>query len=453
MKGPVLASILAILGIVYTNGSANTQSLQKLILEARDKVTPALVNVQPITDVFSSGERRSATGVGSGFIFDAKGHVVTNYHVAGKAKRLIITLSNKQRVPAVVVGEDPLTDIAVLKLLLDKEQVLPLQVVLGDSDELSVGEYVIALGSPLALQRSLSLGVVSSKDRYLSDAFKLPTGEKTGSFNTWIQTDAAINPGNSGGPLLNLRGEVVGVNARGAFGASSIGFAIPINIVKEVASGLIKDGHVARSWIGLTFQPREELAQYIEQESVLGVVIRSVDPDSPAERVGIRAGDMLVQYRGEPTSAQFTEELPEIYKRIADTPIGLSVDVAVTRENETLDFTVITEELGQSSADEMEFESWGFTARGITRELARTFNFPDHQGVIVAGVRPNGVAFQAQLFPGDRIVAVENKSVESIKTLQMFYELFDKRKEDSVLLTVMRRHSRRWVLIEAHYAD
>ena len=201
-------------------------SLQELIFEARDRVSPALVNVQPVTDVYSSGERRNSTGVGSGFVFDRRGHVITNYHVAGKAKRLIITLSNKQRVPGMLVGGDPLTDIAVLKLELTEGQALPGPVELGDSDALVVGEYVMALGSPLALQRSLSFGVVSSKDRYLSDSFKLPTGEKTGSFNTWIQTDAAINPGNSGGPLVDLSGAVVGVNARGAFGASSIGFAI-----------------------------------------------------------------------------------------------------------------------------------------------------------------------------------------------------------------------------------
>ena len=291
-------------------------SLQELIFEARDKVSPALVNVQPVTDVYSSGERRSSTGVGSGFVFDREGHVITNYHVAGKAKRLIITLSNKQRVPGTLVGGDPLTDIAVLKLELAEGQTLPEPVELGDSDALVVGEYVMALGSPLALQRSLSFGVVSSKDRYLSDSFKLPTGEKTGSFNTWIQTDAAINPGNSGGPLVDLSGAVVGVNARGAFGASSIGFAIPINIVKEVAAELIDSGRVLRSWLGLTFQPREELIQYFEAESVPGVVIRSVEPDSPAERAGVRAGDMMLSYRGERISARFTEELPGIYKKL-----------------------------------------------------------------------------------------------------------------------------------------
>ncbi|MFQ5791607.1 MAG: S1C family serine protease, partial [Acidobacteriota bacterium] len=319
-------SFLSLAGLAVAGPS---QDLQSRVLSARDRVAPALVNVQPITDVYSSGERRSATAIGSGFIFDEQGHVITNYHVAGKARRLIITLSNKQRVPGVLVGEDPLTDIAVLKLDLDPDQELPEPAVLGDSDRLEVGEYVMALGSPLALQRSLSFGVVSSKDRYLPDNFKLPSGEKTGSFNTWIQTDAAINPGNSGGPLVNLRGEVVGVNARGAFGASSIGFAIPINIVRDVAAELIANGRVSRSWLGLDFQPQEELVQYFETGHQTGVIIRSVEPDSPAERAGIRAGDVLLAYRGQDLSARFHEELPTIYKLIADTPVGEEVELTL----------------------------------------------------------------------------------------------------------------------------
>jgi len=164
--------------------STSAEELQQRVFAARDLVAPALVNVQPITDVYSSGERRSSTAIGSGFIFDDRGHIVTNYHVAGKAKRLIITLSDRQRVPGVLVGEDPLTDIAVLKVDVGTDFKLPDPVGLGDSDELQVGQYVMALGSPLALQRSLSFGVVSSKDRYLPDDFKLPTGERTGSFNT-----------------------------------------------------------------------------------------------------------------------------------------------------------------------------------------------------------------------------------------------------------------------------
>jgi serine protease Do len=433
--------------------AANEDTLQQKIFAARDRVAPALVNVQPIMDVYSSGERRSSTAIGSGFIFDGDGHVITNYHVAGKAKRLIITLSTKQRVPGVVVGGDPMTDIAVLKLELAPDQPLPGPVTLGDSDALDVGEYVMALGSPLALQRSLSFGVVSSKDRFLSDKFKLPTGEKTGSFNTWIQTDAAINPGNSGGPLVNLRGDVVGVNSRGAFGASSIGFAIPINIVKEVAAELIEFGRVRRSWLGLEFQPREELAQYFEAEPEPGVLIRSVEPDSPAARAGIQAGDMLTDYRGQELSVQFHEQLPSIHKLIADTPVGEEVELLIYRQSQPLRITLTTEERSEASSEEMECEEWGFTARGITREYALEANLPDQRGVIVVGVKPNGAGFRAQLFPGDRVVSIEEEEVGGLDGLREIYQRLDDQRKEKVLLTVMRRHSRRLVLIEANYAQ
>jgi serine protease Do len=438
----------ALLGVSLTLVSGAQSNLQEKILSARDRVSPALVNVQPIVDVYSSGERRSSTGVGSGFLFDDRGHIITNYHVAANAKRLIITLSNRQRVSGSLVGEDPLTDIAVLKLELPAGESLPPAVTLGDSDELEVGEYVMALGSPLALQRSLSFGVVSSKDRFLSDEFKLPTGEKTGSFNTWIQTDAAINPGNSGGPLVNLKGEVVGVNARGAFGASSIGFAIPINIVNQVARELIEHGKISRSWLGLTFQPLEELAQYFEAERVEGAVIRSVDPGSPADRAGVRAGDRLLSYHGERVTAQFTEELPGIYKKIADTPVGENVSLVIARGDDELTLGAVTEEQGESSADEMDCASWGFTARGITREIALEFSLPDELGAFVAGVKPNGPGFQARLFSGDRIVEVDGVEVKNLESLRAVYLEREKTNAEEVLLTVMRRHSRRWVLIE-----
>jgi serine protease Do len=445
----VILSLLV--GPAWATQAAVTEELQALVFAAREKVAPAVVNVQPIKDVFSSGERRSSTAVGSGFIFDEEGHVITNYHVAGKAKRLIITLSTKQRVPGEVVGGDPLTDIAVLKLDLGEDQTVPEPVKLGDSVALEVGEYVMALGSPLALQRSLSFGVVSSKDRFLSDNFKLPTGEKTGSFNTWIQTDAAINPGNSGGPLVNLSGEVVGVNARGAFGASSIGFAIPANIAKEVAAELISHGRVRRSWLGLEFQPREELAQYFEAEPEPGVVIRSVEPDSPAAKVGIQAGDMLMGYRGETLSVQFHEELPSIYKMIADTPVGEEVELQISRNDDSLRFTLTTEERSEATSDEIECESWGFTAKGITREFALEFNLPDVKGVLVVGVKPNGPGFRAQMFPGDRVVAIEDEEVAGLDSLREIYERLDEAATEKVLLTVMRRHSRRLILIEATY--
>ena len=448
-------AFVVFLAAVATAGAetkVKVNELQKLILSARDRVAPAVVNIQPITEVFSSGEKQRSTAIGSGFMFDREGHVITNYHVAGKAKQLIMTLSNKQRVPGDLIGGDPLTDIAVLKFDAAKLKPSPEPVSLGDSDRLEVGEYVIALGSPLALQRSLSFGVVSSKDRYLPDDFKLPTGERTGSFNTWIQTDAAINPGNSGGPLVNLRGEVVGVNSRGAFGASSIGFAIPINIVKEVVRDLIEHGRVRRSWLGLDFQPRESLAHYFEGEPAPGVLIRNVEPDSPAARAGVRPGDVLLEYNGRKVAAQFHEELPALYKLIADTAVGTPVAVVLSRHDAPLALTLMTEEDSESTPDEIACERWGFTASGITREFAMESNLPSQDGVLVEGVKPNGPAFRSKLFAGDVVVAVEGEKVSGLTDLQAIYRRLDEERRSKVLFTLMRRHARWLVLVEVDYA-
>ncbi len=449
-SGALAAACLALAATASAQARAGND-LQRLILAARDRVAPAVVNVQPITEVFSSGERQRSTAIGSGFLFDDLGHVVTNYHVAGKAKQLILTLSNKQRVPGDLVGGDALTDIAVLKVDLSKLHPAPAPVRLGDSDALAVGECVIALGSPLALQRSLSFGVVSSKDRYLPDDFKLPTGEKTGSFNTWIQTDAAINPGNSGGPLVNLQGEVVGVNARGAFGASSIGFAIPINIVKEVAADLIAHGRVRRSWVGLEFQPREELAHYFEADPAPGVVIRSVEPNSPGERAGIHAGDILLEFNGRRLTAQFHEELPAIYKLIADTPVGTGVPILVSRNEAPLSLVLPTAERSESTADEFDCQHWGFTVTGITREFAMEQNLANEEGTLVEGVKSNGPAFRARLFPGDIVTEVEGRKLGGLQDLEGIYRELDQARRDKVLLTVMRRHARWLILLEPSY--
>jgi len=204
----------------------------------------------------------------------------------------------------------------------------------------------------------------------------------------------------------------------------------------------------------MTFQPLEELAQYFEAEQeVPGAVIRSVEPDSPAARAGIEAGDVLVSYAGERVSARFSEELPSIYKKIADTPVGEEVSLVVSRGGGELTLSAVTEEQGESTSDEMECASWGFTARGITRELAADLSLPDSTGAFVAGVKPNGPAFNAQLFPGDRIVAIEGEPVANLDDLRGLYRTFDQEQRSPVLLNVLRRHSRRWILVEATHAN
>jgi len=299
----------------YTGTGGHTAPLQEAIFAAGAEALPAVVHIQPISEVYTSGKKEKQTGVGSGVIVSVEGHIITNYHVAGKAKKLLCTLSNKEKVTASLVGGDPLTDIAVCRL--DPGQVTGEvhYARFGDSDNLRVGEYVLALGSPLALDRTLSLGVVSCADRYMSDRMRLPSGERTGSFNTWIQTDAAINPGNSGGPLVNLDGEIVGINARTAMFADNLGFAIPVNTVKDVYRQILETGEVKRSWIGVEIQPLQELETYFGTGQRRGALVSHVAPDSPAAEAGLAEGDVILFYDGKPLSARFKEEIPRIPTR------------------------------------------------------------------------------------------------------------------------------------------
>ena len=291
MKHPCMRIAPLFLGALLVVGAppppADAADLQSSLLRVQRDAQTALVNIQPVTETFSRGEKRKRSSVGSGFLVDLDGHIVTNYHVAGRAKRVMVTLFNKERVEAEIVGEDPSTDLAVIKIpkdLVTAYKMKPLR--FGDSDRLEVGEFVMALGSPLALARTMTFGVVSNKDRYLPEGMSLPTGERTGDFNTWIQTDAAINPGNSGGPLINLAGEVIGVNARGAMFADNIGFAIPAATATAVSRALIAEGQVRRSYAGLSFQSLQDWEALFGLEEPGGVLVASVEPGGPAQAAG-----------------------------------------------------------------------------------------------------------------------------------------------------------------------
>ncbi len=330
----IYMGLVAAAGIVLSGcltgglGSANS------VIHAKSKVAPALVHVRPVKEVFRRGERREISVIGSGFIISPDGYVVTNEHVAGKSNYVRCVLFDKDEVEAEVVGTDVYTDIAVLKLITDRTD-LP-YVKLGRSSTLKAGQTVLALGSPHGLARSVSAGIVSVTDRNLETL-----GASRAPYNNWIQTDAAINPGNSGGPLVNLRGEVVGINTRKLRGADNVGFAIPIDIAREVIEEIRKYGHVTRSTIGVTFQ---EMMRFTDDPSRKGVLIGDVDPLSPAYSARIRPGDILLAVDGVPTNARFTEDLPAVRKLVADLPVGEAVLLSILRADRQLDVTVETVE-------------------------------------------------------------------------------------------------------------
>ncbi len=447
MKFSVCALLVALAGSVAATPIALTQ--QQQLFRARDRVMPALVHIQPVVKDYNTGELKKQAVIGSGVIFDPQGYVVTNYHVAGKAERIICTLSDKEQVSAKYVGGDPPTDVAVLKLDLSDYKGSIHAAELGNSDSVQVGEYVLAMGSPLALSRTVSSGVISTKDRYFSDDVRLPTGEQTGNYNLWIQTDAAINPGNSGGPLVDLNGRVIGINSRATLFANNLGFAIPINIVKESIKSILAYGKVTRSYIGIHAQALQELEDYFGVGGkTTGVLVASVDGGSPAEAASLRAGDLIQTFNGEPVSARFLEELPAFYKRIASLPPGTTINMGIRRGDSTVALSVVTRPLGDLMGEDFESSDWGFTIKAITHSMQVENQLKDTLGVFVEGVKRVGAADDGGLRPGDVIVSLNKEDINTLADFVRLYNDLTAGKTDKVLLGVKRGGSSRLVVIK-----
>ena len=430
--------------------AANPASLEAAIFQARDRVFPALVHVEPVLEVFASGQRGRIAVTGSGVIFDAKGHVLTNNHVVERAERVNCTLSNRSEVTAKVVGRDPETDVAVLQLDLDQVQgELPVAE-LGDSDALQIGQHVMAMGSPLGLARSVSLGVISSLDRFLPED-QMPAGAATGQFNTWIQTDAAINPGNSGGPLVDLEGRVVGINSRAVtvFG-ENVGFAIPINLVRETASEIMKYGAPKRSWLGVNWQPLRVIGTETPRGQK-GILVGGVTPNSPADRAGLRAGDVLVAFDGRPVAVRYEEELPPFRKMEADTPVGKKVELNVLRDGSPLQLVAVTMERKTGEAEDFDCREWGFTVRAINEEIARSRNLSETSGVIVTGTKRGSFAAEAELAGGLVILSVEGQPVRDLESFRALYDELVATKRDRILIVTSRGTVLHYHLLKPNY--
>jgi len=419
---------------------------QKEIYKARDRVLPALIHIQPVIIDYLTGREKKQSVVGSGVIISKDGYAVTNYHVAGRAERIICTLHDREQVPATLVGGDPATDIAVIKLDLSEYKGKIVAAVLGNSADLQVGQTVLAMGSPLALSRSVSMGVISTVNRFFPGDIRLPSGEKTGRYNTWLQTDAAINPGNSGGPLVNLKGEVVGINTRGVFFAQNIGFSIPINTVKQVSGTLIKHGKVERSWIGVHAQALQELEQFFGADLDRGVLVASVDPGSPAEEAGLTAGDIILKYDGKDVSARFEEELPDFYQLTATSPNDEEVDVVALVKGQEKHFKIVPRLLGDLQGTDFDFEKWGFTAKAITKQMAIDDRLSDTLGVYVTQAAAPGPAYSGGLQRGDVITKVNDQSMDDLEQLKALYEKM--KTEEKLLLSINRNNNLRYVLIK-----
>ncbi|HWI40404.1 MAG TPA: DegQ family serine endoprotease [Verrucomicrobiae bacterium] len=339
--------------------------------------------------------------LGSGFIISDEGYIITNNHVVAGADDIKVKLSDGREFIAQVKGLDEKLDLALIKI--DPKDHLPVAL-LGDSDVLETGEWVMAIGNPFGLSQTVTAGIVSAKGRVIG----------SGPYDDFIQTDASINPGNSGGPLFNARGEVIGINTAIVAGGQGIGFAIPINMAKTVVSQLRDTGHVTRGWLGVTIQPiTPELASSFGLKSEKGALVSEVLKESPAEKAGIRAGDVVVEFNGRPIS-----EMNELPRLVAVAPIGSKATVSIFRDGKTESRTVTIEQLKEGAAEVLTTlarEKLGMAVAELNKELAVRLGLRDVSGVVVMEVAPGGPAEAAGVSRGDVLVKVNDAQVKSVE--------------------------------------
>ena len=340
-------------------------------------------------------------GLGSGFVINKDGYIVTNNHVVQKAKDITVILFNKEQYPAKVVGTDPKTDIALIKIEAKEDlAVIPL----GDSDKLRQGESVIAIGNPFGLSETVTAGIVSAKGRVIG----------AGPYDDFIQTDASINPGNSGGPLINYYGEVVGINTAIVSSGQGIGFAVPINMVKDILVQLKEKGKVIRGWLGVSIQEvTPELARSFGMKEEKGALVSDVVAGGPAEKAGLKRGDIILEFNGRTIT-----EYNELPRMVAVLPPGEKATLKVLRDGKEQEIPVTVGELKEEEAakpaEEME-KQLGISLQPVTPEIAGELGMKKAEGVVVTNVEANSSASEAGLQRGDVILEVDRKSISSVK--------------------------------------
>ncbi len=346
-------------------------------------------------------------GLGSGILMDSQGHILTNHHVAGGATKIEVTLADGRKYPAKLVGTDPKTDLAVIRI--QANEPLP-YLPFGDSDKVEVGEWVVAIGHPRGLDQTVTHGIISAKHRRgVTDP---------GSYQDFLQTDAAINPGNSGGPLLNLRGEVIGVNAAIASqtgGFEGIGFTIPSNMALHVAKQLISNGKVVRGWMGVNIQDlTPELARKFSLKTARGALVADLVKAGPAEKAGLRKGDVVVALGGK----EITDSA-SLRNEVAATPPGQEVKVEVLRDGEKKELTVRVGNLEDAAAALVSSikERLGVEVRPVSQTETEKYGLDPQQGVTITWVDPNGPMGKAGLEVRDILLGVEGQEIQGVEGL------------------------------------
>ena len=449
IKPVLFAFFIASLGF---SGEAGAQFPS--FADLAEKLTPSVVNISS----FSQNETENGEGntplsesLGSGFIIDGNGYIITNNHVVDKAESISITLSDDTKTEARVIGKDPKTDLALIKI----ETKRPLNAVkFGDSDKIRVGDWVLAIGNPFGLGSSVTAGIVSAKSRDI----------ESGPYDSFIQTDASINQGNSGGPMFNLQGEVIGISSAifSTTGASQgVGFAIPANLAGWVISQLKEHGEVKRGWIGIKIQPNTpEIADSLGISANQGVVVSGVTEQGPAQKAGLQAGDIVLSFNRQPI-----DNTKNLSRLIAETKIGTPAPIEIWRSGQKQTLTVpielMPEETPLSAAKETASDAAetpdngeslniiGFTVKEISPELAERYKLaPSTSGVVVTDILPNSDASRKGNKIGDIIVKIDKRNIIGESAFHEYVN--DARRENNrpVLLAIQGQEALHFVAVK-----
>ena len=453
-----------------SNGVGSLRQFSDTFAEIAEQVSPAVVFIRvesvtesspilgsPFQDPFfdrffgqpfpntpqQAPSQRRSLGQGSGFVFsikegqpDSRAYVLTNNHVVENADEITVIFQDGREFDASVTGTDPASDVAVLEIEASDVESLKL----ADSSDLRVGEWVIAIGNPFGLSHSLTVGVVSALGR---------TSVGISDYEDFIQTDAAINPGNSGGPLVNLDGEVIGMNTAilsRSGGYMGVGFAIPSNLVSSIAEQLIDSGEVTRGYLGIVIQNlSSELAESFDMALGSGILVSQVSPGSPAERAGLRQGDVIVSYQGEDVS-----DVGSFRNRVSLTPPGTEARLGLVRDGNQTQIEVVIGELEGAVAESRQVETQtagqiGLTVQTLTPQLAEQFRQVAGEGVVVTGVEPNSVAALAGIQPGMVILEVNRTQVNDIASFNR--ALSNSADNNRALFLVRTRQGQRYLVL------
>lgn len=468
-----LAVLAAILMMLVGMAAAQARSAPESFADLADKSLPAVVNIattqtitadnqmQDLDEMFrefldkrqgAKPRPRKATSLGSGFIIDPSGYIVTNNHVIENADEIMVVTHDNQELKAKLVGRDQKTDLALLKV--EAKQPLP-SVKWGDSSAMRIGDWVLAIGNPFGLGGSVTAGIVSARQRDIS----------AGPYDDFIQTDASINRGNSGGPMFNMDGEVVGINSAifsPSGGSVGIGFAIPSNLARPVIEQIRQYGHPRRGWLGVRIQSiSDDLAEGLKLPSAKGALVAGVTKDGPADKAGIKQGDVVLKFDGKEVT-----QMRGLPRMVAETPFGKKVDVVVWRKGQEMNFTVTLGELDEKAEDvanasdqEQDQEpateqgskvtALGLNLSAIGPKQRKDFDLgKDVSGVVIVDVDPDGPAAEKDLRPGDVIAEVDQKMVSTPKDIAARVKEAQDNGYRVVTLLVDRKGDSQWVAVK-----